>query len=68
MTTLTLKQKRFTHAAGTVVYKYSGHDYGLSRDDDLGSPGLAPHIAVTTDPEGKAPFFTVPKAWVESKQ
>jgi hypothetical protein len=59
----TLKADRFEHKAGTVVYAYRGHDYGLSRDDGRAS-GLE-HVSVSllppsSDPLGQIPFFTVP--------
>ena len=51
-------QPRFTHEAGTVVYRAKGHDYGCARDDTYGT-GID-HISVTLDPNGDDPFFTIP--------
>ena len=54
-----LKEDRFEYPAGTVVYDFLGHDYGLARDDTLYTGSY--HVSVTTDPDGEAtPFFTVP--------
>jgi len=55
-----LLKHRFSHDQGTIVYDYLGHDYGLCRDDEHGT-GVK-HIAVTEDPAGGTPFFTVPVA------
>ena len=46
-----------------TVYEFSGHDYGCSRDDTmyLGEE----YRSYTRDPEGGAPFFTLPVSAVE---
>ena len=44
--------------AGKTVYSYQGHDYGLARDDSMAT-GVE-HTAVTYNPNGGTPFFTVP--------
>lgn len=46
-----------TFEVGTMVYLYTGYDYGLSLDDSrvFGQP----HVSVS-EVEGKTPFFTVP--------
>lgn len=54
----TLKRQRFILPAGTVVYAYTGHDYGCVGDDNRATGTL--HMAVTLDPNGGPPFFTVP--------
>lgn len=53
-----LLRERFEHKAGTVVYTYTGATYGLCQDDYLES-GIK-HTAVTLNPDGSIPFFTVP--------
>lgn len=53
-----LKQTRFEHQPGSVVYEFNGHDYGLVRDDEYATHQR--HLAVTLNPTGEGPFFTVP--------
>ena len=48
---------RFEHEAGTEVYAYKGHTYGLVEDDTAGT-GII-HTAVTLNSDGSTPFFTV---------
>ena len=54
---------RFEYKAGTIVYEYNGHDYGLARGDSIVT-GVY-HVNMTTDPNGGTPFFTVPLDDVE---
>ncbi len=56
--TYILTKDRFEHKAGTTVYTFSNYAYGLIADDQEAT-GL-PHVAVTLDPNGDYPFFTVP--------
>jgi hypothetical protein len=42
--------------AGETVYKYSGHDYGLARDDFL----ICKRSVISCSLDGGIPFFTVP--------
>ena len=44
--------------AGTVVYEFTGYDYGLARDDTRFS-GIR-HISVTLNENGERPCFTIP--------
>jgi hypothetical protein len=44
--------------AGSIVYRVSGYDYGLSRDDTR-MTGIE-HVSVTFSPEGDYPSFTHP--------
>lgn len=44
--------------AGTIVYRYGGYDYGCSNDDRRYT-GIE-HEAMTLQPDGSGPFFTVP--------
>lgn len=52
-----LTQVRFGHKAGTVVYEWTGHDYGCARDDTMATN--KPHRSVSLV-NGEHPFFTVP--------
>jgi hypothetical protein len=45
-------------AAGTVVFRPNGWDYG-SANDDTRVTGVE-HISVTLDADGDYPFFTIP--------
>lgn len=51
------------HAAGVTLYKPRVSDFGLARDAEL--LGLERHIAVTRDPSGGYPVFTVPESYLE---
>lgn len=53
-----LLSNRFDTNAGTVVYEYTGYDYGLCRDDEQATG--EEHIVVTENKNGDTPFFTVP--------
>jgi hypothetical protein len=53
-----IKNDRFQYPAGTVVREFHGHDYGCCREDTEGT-GIE-HTVVTSDMEGKGPFFTIP--------
>lgn len=53
-----LKNDRFEHPAGSVVYKCHMCDYGCVSDDNRFT-GVE-HTKVTLDPDGGYPFFTVP--------
>ena len=45
--------------AGTTLYDFKGHDYGVSREDTLATG--EPHQAVTEDPKGLlTPFYSIP--------
>lgn len=55
-----LLQDRFNHKAGTEVFMYRGHDYGLTRDDRNFTG--EEHYAVTLNSDGSGPFFTVPES------
>ena len=50
---------------GDTVYRYPGHDYGLSSDDTHGL-GVE-HISVTLDHTGLHPFFTCPLSILKPK-
>ena len=52
-----LKNERFEHAAGTVVYDCMVHDYGLANDDTRFT-GVQ-HKSVTLREDGGYPSFTV---------
>lgn len=52
-----LTEYRFGHPAGTIVYEFHGHDYGLARDDSLETGDE--HMSVTDKENGEGPFFTV---------
>lgn len=54
----TLRHERFEHPAGTVVYRQSGYDYGLSNDDSRVT-GIE-HVTMTLNSDGGYPGFTVP--------
>lgn len=60
----TLKFDIHGHKAGTVVYDSRKYDYGLASDDSRFT-GI-PHVAVTLDPSGGYPVFTVPQRDLES--
>lgn len=49
--------------AGTIVYRQSGHDYGLSSDDTRAT-GVE-HISVTLKRSGGYPGFTIPRRDLE---
>ena len=53
-----LKNSRFEHQQGTIVYEYREYDYGLS-EDDCRATGFA-HKSVTLNANGDGKFFTVP--------
>lgn len=53
-----LLRKRFEYAAGTIIYRAKGHDYGCASDDAYFTG--KPHTSMTVDPSGDYPFFTVP--------
>lgn len=44
---------------GDVVYSIAGYDWGIASEDSRSS-GID-HTSVTYSPEGKHPFFTIPK-------
>lgn len=48
---------------GEAVYKFTGYDYGLSKDDTLYFDEA--HISVTKDPTGEGYFFTVPVSYLK---
>lgn len=48
---------------GTVVYRQSGHDYGLAGDDTR-LTGVE-HISVTLNKNGDYPGFTIPRYLLE---
>jgi hypothetical protein len=54
-----LLKDRFDVKAGTIVYEYEGHDYGVARDDSYYT-GVY-HTSVTLNEDGATPFFTVPE-------
>lgn len=58
-----LKYDHFDMKAGTTVYPYSGHTYGLVAEDSYLTG--EPHIAATRNADGSAPFFTVPIDYLE---
>ena len=58
-----LLHDRFGHKANEIVYRFHGPTYGLV-SDDIRWTGKD-HIAVTFNPEGEGPFFTVAKESVE---
>lgn len=58
-----LLNHRFEHAAGTIVYPATTHDYDPASDDTK-LTGIQ-HISVTLDPDGGYPHFTVPITEVE---
>ena len=58
-----LKNDRFDHKAGTVVYAQKYHDYGLASDDTRHT-GIE-HVSVSLKPDGGYPGFTVPKHQLE---
>ena len=58
-----LKADRFEHKAGTVVYEWRGHDYGLARDYSYITK--QPHVSVTKNADLSHPFFTVPESDLE---
>jgi hypothetical protein len=53
-----LKEPRFDIPAGTKVYEFTSHDYGLARDDTMFMG--REHISVTEASDGATPFFTTP--------
>jgi hypothetical protein len=58
MATYKLKHPRFDHPAGTIVYDFVGHDYGLARQDTMEYD--VEHVSVTINEDNsKTPFFTV---------
>lgn len=57
-----LKEDRFEYKAGTICYFCRGHDYGCVSDDERAT-GVQ-HVAMTLDPTGDYPFFTVPRAHI----
>lgn len=59
----TLKYDHFDMKAGTTVYPYSGHTYGLVAEDSYLTG--EPHTAATRNADGSAPFFTVPIDYLE---
>ena len=58
-----LKEARFEHKAGTVVYEFTRHDYGCARTDSHYTKKH--HISVTKNKDGDYPFFTVPTDMLE---
>lgn len=58
-----LERGNNTYSKGTVVYMYDGYDYGLSYDDSQVSGD--PHISVTLNKNGSAPFFTTPVDYLD---
>lgn len=58
-----LERGNKTYSKGTVVYSYDGYDYGLSYDDSQVSGD--PHVSVTLNKNGDAPFFTTPVDYLD---
>lgn len=58
-----LLEDRFGNRAGTVVYDFMMHDYGLSNDDARATG--EEHTSVTLDEKGGYPSFTVPMRILE---
>lgn len=58
-----LLDKHFDMMAGTIVYPYNGHTYGLVGEDEYLTGQR--HTACTRNEDGSAPFFTVPVALLE---
>lgn len=58
-----LKEDRLGIPAGSIVYEFSGHTYGLERDEFLATGKY--HFAVTLKDDGQYPFITVTQDMVE---
>ena len=58
-----LKEDRLGYKAGIIVYEFTGHTYGLDRDEYLATGKY--HFAVTEKDDGAYPFFTVTQDMVE---
>ena len=52
-----LLKERFEHKAGTEVFLYLGHTYGLVEDDNFATN--VAHAAVSVV-QNETPFFTIP--------
>lgn len=57
------QRNRLVYPAGHIVYEFRGHDYGLARDDTMGT-GVV-HVSVTEQPDGTAPSQTIPEHLLE---
>lgn len=51
--------------AGDIVFRASGYDYGLARDDSWYTG--KPHISVTKNADGSGPSFTIAEEDIEAK-
>jgi hypothetical protein len=58
-----MKFDRYGHKAGTIVYDARAYDFNKASDDER-LTGV-PHYAVTLDPSGGYPIFTIPAQEVE---
>ncbi|BDU72329.1 hypothetical protein [Mesoterricola silvestris] len=58
MQTYKIKETYLDHPAGSTVYDLMDCDYGCSAEDSMDSG--EDYAAVTLDPTGNYPFFTIP--------